>query len=89
MPRSRNELTAGEWAVLALLTEAPSHGFAVARVMAPDAEAGRVWSVRRPLVYRAAETLTRMDLVRPAGTEPSRTGPQRTVLTASRPASAR
>ena len=83
MPRSRNELTAGEWAVLALLAEAPSHGFAVARVMAPDAEAGRVWSVRRPLVYRAAETLTRMDLVRPAGTEPSRTGPQRTVLTAT------
>jgi hypothetical protein len=75
MPRSRNELTAGEWAVLALLAEAPSHGFAVARVMAPDGEVGRVWSVRRPLVYRAAETLTRMDLVRPAGTEPSRTGP--------------
>ena len=83
MPRSRNELTAGEWAVLALLAEAPSHGFAVARVMAPDGEVGRVWSVRRPLVYRAAETLTRMDLVRPAGTEPSRTGPQRTVLTAT------
>ena len=26
MPRPRDELTAGEWAVLALLAEAPSHG---------------------------------------------------------------
>ncbi len=83
MPRSRSDLTAGEWAVLALLVEGPNHGFAVARVMAPDGEVGRVWSLRRPLVYRAAETLTRMDLVRPAGTEPSRTGPQRTVLAAT------
>ena len=83
MPRSRSDLTAGEWAVLALLVEGPNHGFAIARMMAPDGEVGRVWSLRRPLVYRAAETLTRMDLVRPAGTEPSRTGPQRTVLTAT------
>jgi len=83
MPRSRSDLTAGEWAVLALLAEAPSHGFAIARVMAPDGEVGRVWAVRRPLVYRAAETLTRMDLVRPTGTEASRTGPQRTVLAAT------
>ena len=83
MPRSRSDLTSGEWAVLALLVEGPNHGFAVARVMAPDGEVGRVWSLRRPLVYRAAETLTRMDLVRPAGTEPSRTGPQRTVLAAT------
>ena len=83
MPRSRSDLTAGEWAVLALLVEGPNHGFAVARVMAPAGEVGRVWSLRRPLVYRAAETLTRMDLVRPAGTEASRTGPQRTVLAAT------
>jgi DNA-binding PadR family transcriptional regulator len=83
MPRSRSDLTAGEWAVLALLAEEPSHGFAIARVMAPDGEVGRVWAVRRPLVYRAAETLTRMDLVRPTGTEASRTGPQRTVLAAT------
>ena len=83
MPRSRSDLTAGEWAVLALLAEEPSHGFAIARVMAPAGEVGRVWAVRRPLVYRAAETLTRMDLVRPTGTEASRTGPQRTVLAAT------
>src|SRR6188472_2656421 len=83
MPRSRDELTAGEWAALALLAEQPSHGFAVARAMAPDGEVGQVWSVRRPLVYRAIETLTVRDLVRPRATVASSTGPQRTVLEAT------
>jgi DNA-binding PadR family transcriptional regulator len=83
MPRARDELTAGEWAVLALLAESPTHGFAIARAMAPEGEVGRIWSVRRPLVYRAIDTLTEMGLVRPAGTVPSRSGPQRTVLEAT------
>jgi PadR family transcriptional regulator AphA len=80
MPRAREELTAGEWAVLALLSERPTHGFALARAMAADAEVGQAWALRRPLVYRALETLDRMGLVRPVGTSPSRSGPQRTVL---------
>jgi DNA-binding PadR family transcriptional regulator len=80
MPRSSDDLTAGEWAVLALLAESPTHGFAIARAMAPEGEVGRIWSVRRPLVYRAIETLTGMGLVRPAETVSSPSGPQRTVL---------
>jgi DNA-binding PadR family transcriptional regulator len=83
MPRARQELTVGEWAVLGLLAEGPSHGFAIARTMAPDGEVGKVWSVRRPLVYRAIETLTGMGLVRAAGTVASTSGPQRTVLQAT------
>jgi DNA-binding PadR family transcriptional regulator len=81
--RSPDELTAGEWAVLALLVEEPTHGFAIARALAPEGEVGRIWSVRRPLVYRAVEMLTRMALVRPAETVPSRSGPRRTVLEAT------
>ena len=83
MPRPREDLSAGEWAVLGLLAEGPSHGFAIARAMAPDGEVGKVWSVRRPLVYRAIETLTGMGLVRAAGTVASTSGPQRTVLQAT------
>jgi DNA-binding PadR family transcriptional regulator len=83
MPRPRDELTVGEWAVLGLLAEEPSHGFAIARAMANDGEVGKVWSVRRPLVYRAIETLAAMELVRAAGTEASAAGPQRTVLQAT------
>ena len=80
MPRARDELSAGEWAVLALLSERPAHGFALARAMAPGGEVGQVWSMRRPLVYRALETLEQREMIRPAGTVPSQTGPQRTIL---------
>ncbi len=80
MPRTREELLAGEWAVLALLSEEPAHGFALARAIAPDGEVGQVWTMRRPLVYRALETLEQRELIRPAGTVPSRSGPQRTIF---------
>jgi PadR family transcriptional regulator AphA len=80
MPRARDELSAGEWAVLALLSEEPAHGFALARAMAPDGEVGQVWALRRPLVYRALETLAQRRLIRPAATVPSQSGPQRTIL---------
>jgi len=80
MPRARDELSAGEWAVLALLGEQPAHGFAIARAMAPGGEVGQVWSMRRPLVYRALESLEGRGLIRPAGTVPSQSGPQRTIL---------
>jgi DNA-binding PadR family transcriptional regulator len=83
MPRARDELTAGEWAVLALLAEGPSHGFAVARALRPGGEVGRIWSMRRPLVYRAVETLTSLGFVKHAGTVASPTGPQRTMLQAT------
>jgi DNA-binding PadR family transcriptional regulator len=63
--------------------EEPTHGFAIARTIGPEGEVGRIWSVRRPLVYRAIDNLSAMGLVRPAGTVPSRSGPQRTVLEAT------
>jgi DNA-binding PadR family transcriptional regulator len=80
MPRARDELSAGEWAVLALLGEGPAHGFALARAMAPGGEVGQVWAMRRPLVYRALETLEQREMIQPAGTVPSQSGPQRTIL---------
>ncbi|HUA70184.1 MAG TPA: helix-turn-helix transcriptional regulator [Solirubrobacteraceae bacterium] len=88
MPRARDELSAGEWAVLALLSEGAAHGFALARAMAPGGEVGQVWAMRRPLVYRALETLEQREMIRPAGTVPSQTGPQRTILEVT-PAGAR
>ena len=80
MARSRDDLGAGEWAVLALLAEQPTHGFAVARAMAADGEIGKVWTMRRPLVYRAIDVLTEAGFGQPAGTEPSTTGPRRTLV---------
>jgi PadR family transcriptional regulator AphA len=73
-------MTPSEWAVLALLAEGPTHGFAIARAMAEDGEIGRVWSLSRPRVYYAIDSLTRSGSARPTGTEASRSGPDRTVL---------
>jgi DNA-binding PadR family transcriptional regulator len=80
MPRARDQLTAGEWAALALLGEEPAHGFALARAMAPDGEVGQIWAVRRPLVYRALETLEQMGLIHTIGISPSASGPQRKIF---------
>ena len=83
MRRRPDQLTTGEWAVLALVDEGSTHGFAVARSMAPDGEVGRVWSMRRPLVYRTLDVLRERKLTQTAGTEASRTGPQRTLVEAT------
>jgi PadR family transcriptional regulator AphA len=70
----------GEWAVLALVDEGPTHGFAIARAMAPGGEVGRVWSMRRPLVYRTFDVLASRELTETAGTQPSDSGPPRTLV---------
>lgn len=76
-------LSCGEWAVLGLLAEQPRHGFAVARLMAPEGEIGRVWALPKPLVYRALSTLQERGLVVPAGEEPGERGPHRTLHVAT------
>jgi DNA-binding PadR family transcriptional regulator len=83
MARSRDDLGAGEWAVLAVLAEQPTHGFAVARAMSPEGDIGKVWTVRRPLVYRAIDILSEAGFVTPVGTEPSSSGPRRTLVQAT------
>jgi DNA-binding PadR family transcriptional regulator len=75
-------LSLGEHAVLALLAEQPRHGWAIVRELAPDGEVGRVWTLSRPLAYRALDTLTTRRLVRAAGTERGG-GPRRTILNAT------
>lgn len=70
-------LSPGEWAVLGLLVEQPRHGFALVKAMAPDGEIGRVWSLPRPLVYRALTTLQAKGLASAMGIERSEVGPLR------------
>ena len=67
-----------EWVVLGLLAEEPAHGFALARLLAPGGEVGRVWSASRPLTYRAIDQLASDGLIEPVRVEPGH-GPQRTV----------
>lgn len=72
------ERTLTEWVVLGVLAEAPAHGFAVARLLRPGGEIGRVWAASRPLTYRAIDQLEGDGLVTAVRTEPG-AGPQRTV----------
>jgi DNA-binding PadR family transcriptional regulator len=75
----RKPLSLGDHAVLAVLAERQRHGWAIVRELAPDGELGRIWTLSRPLAYRAMDNLTERGLSRATGTEPGR-GPRRTIL---------
>ena len=78
------QLSLDGWAVLALLCEGETtHRWALVRALAPEGEIGRVWSVRRALVYRTAELLIDAGLAERAGVEPGSRGSPRTLLRAS------
>jgi DNA-binding PadR family transcriptional regulator len=77
------DLAPGEWSILALLAEQPGHGWALARQMARDGEIGSVWSLGRPLVYRALELLEERGLIEAVGLEPGLRGPNRTIFRAT------
>jgi DNA-binding PadR family transcriptional regulator len=77
------ELAPGEWSVLALLSDAPAHGWALAEAMSRDGEIGRVWAVGRPLVYRAIELLEKRGLIEAVGTERGARGPNRSLFKAT------
>jgi DNA-binding PadR family transcriptional regulator len=79
-----NDLLLGEWACLGLLYNAPTHGFAIASRLKPDADMGRIWSLSRALTYRSLEQLTVRGLIEPIGEEPGIAGGNRTILTATR-----
>jgi DNA-binding PadR family transcriptional regulator len=76
---AERELAPGEWAVLALLSERPAHGWALASELGPGGELGSVWSLGRPLVYRSIDILADRGLIEPAGHEPGLRGPNRTI----------
>jgi DNA-binding PadR family transcriptional regulator len=83
------ELLLGEWACLGILHQGPTHGFAIAARLKPDGDVGRVWSLSRPLTYRALEQLVARELVHAVGEERGIAGGNRTILAASRRGRAR
>jgi DNA-binding PadR family transcriptional regulator len=74
-----SQLSLTEYAVLGLLAEGATHGFALARALGPGGPVGRVLTVRRPLVYRALDRLVDSGFAEPAHIEPGDAGPQRVV----------
>ena len=77
------DLGPGEWCVLALLADAPAHGWALAKQVSRTGEVGRVWSMGRPLVYRALELLEDRGLIQQVGSEPGARGPNRSLFQAT------
>jgi DNA-binding PadR family transcriptional regulator len=77
---STQQPSLGAWAVLALVCEGDTHGWALVRAMAPGGDIGRVWSIRRALVYRTIDLVAAAGLVERAGTEQGTRGSTRTLL---------
>lgn len=67
---ARPSLSLPEWLVLALLSQQPMHGFAVAKLTAPGGELGRVWQVPKAVIYRAISRLEAAGLAAPQGRQP-------------------
>lgn len=80
----RRQARLGEWAVLGVLSDQPAHGWAVARELLPDGAVGRVWSLSRPLTYRAIDTLVERGWLAAVASEAGAGGPSRTILAPTR-----
>lgn len=83
--RRTSHLSPAEWATLGVVAEQPVHGYDVSRLLAPDGEVGQVWSVSRPLVYRALARLQELGDVEVHTSQASQAGPNRTLLRITRP----
>lgn len=77
--RDLTDLSVTEHAVLGLLAEGQSHGFALSKQLEADADVGRILTVRRPLVYRALDRLVDRGLAEPVSTEKGNSGPNRVI----------
>jgi PadR family transcriptional regulator AphA len=72
-------LSHNDRAVLALVAERKSHGWALAGKLARGGEIGSIWSVSRPLVYHGLDRLEQAGLVRMSGLERGGRGPHRVL----------
>ena len=78
----RPDLNLGEAVCLTLVAQEPTHGWSIVKALAPDGEIGRIWTLSRPLTYRALTALADAGLIEPQGSEPGG-GPPRTIWRAT------
>ncbi len=76
-----------EWVCLTLITQEVSYGWALGTMLAPDGELGRIWTLTRPLTYRAIDGLVDKGLVSRTGQASGRSRDR--VLLAATPAGRR
>lgn len=80
---SAPNLALADHVCLALICDGHRHGWAVATDLAPGGPAGRIWSLSRPLTYRAIDRLLGAGLLTATGAEPGR-GRDRRLLAPTR-----
>ncbi len=73
------QLPFAEWVCLTLITQKVSHGWALGTMLAPGGELGRIWTLTRPLTYRAIDGLVDKGLITRTGQAAGR-GRDRVVL---------
>ena len=56
-------LSLADHVCLAVIAERRTHGWAVVKLLAPDGEIGRIWSLSRALTYRSIDRLVEFGLV--------------------------
>jgi DNA-binding PadR family transcriptional regulator len=56
-------LSLADHACLAIIGERPTHGWAIVKLLAPEGDLGRIWSLNRALTYRAIDRLVEFGLV--------------------------
>jgi DNA-binding PadR family transcriptional regulator len=76
-----SRLSLAEWVVLCLVSEKPTHSFAIANLLAKDGSLGQVWHVQKAVAYRAAARLVQLGLITAA--EPGNLGSARSQLEAT------
>ncbi len=78
-----DEPSLAEHVCLALVAEGAAHGWAIGSLLAHDGDIGRVWTLSRPLTYRAIDGLVARKLLKRSAHE-SGPGRDRVVLTVTR-----
>jgi len=63
---------------LTLVAQEPTHGWSIVKTLATEGELGRIWSLSRPLTYRALTALSDAGLIESQGSEPGG-GPPRAI----------
>jgi DNA-binding PadR family transcriptional regulator len=75
-----SRLSRAEWVVLCLVSEQPTHRFAVAGLLAHDGGLGQFCPVQKSVVYRATARLEQLGLITAAERQSSSLGPARSQL---------